>query len=879
MSLECRMMEYGAEIEAHFIIDHFENTSNFDANRFVDAMESVLCENTLCKAININTDLYTSYIDRSMRNLNEVLSVDSDKLTEFFQNTYNAFDKDNIINISISLQDADSVSKIRPQYLMEYVGTLKKCINSIIDERPGSSDEVDDFLSMTNLSKMKKQLVKTNLQISQSKDILVMDTPIIVNIDEAFILTNVIPYLRALPRLNKEIEADVRVVRLYIAKSSIELTNISNILDKLKVSGKIESIRTVRQLDKLLYNAIRNYISLSAYLTHLTIRKMNIISYNMVSYYNLYNTIHNYYPEGDKILHENAIDGKLDDIDDDILVNSMIKNGFQIVHASINNILFNKKHQIASATIALDGFDIYGDIDEIVGNHDYDRSIYTGTNRIFSILRGNVNRFITMMINGDVFDEALEQSELCVNLGDMYQDDIIKIGNISNYNDMQNRITDKTSKTDIMLRAYSELYGFKSNMDTLSSNIKKGYYYIKESITKLSNHMYDISDCSRKEMIEFLEDLLNQYKLLVLDISRKLIARIKCLSDFVTSFNKSAVTKTPLHVESDTVSNSELLEYTVDDILKSMDSDNEVMFETLIQNYKSLKSSKETGISILYEAEAPKTKTDVDSKLKQLKKFISEIIEKFNNKIRELFTKNGDWLKQNKKALLNLDTSSMTINILPYSSFDINQIGTNINQAVSKLNALNITDIYKKSQADLRKEIFPMIPTNIRGIDEKGFSSIVKTYYSIGNNKPANLTYSGDRAKLEIRKMVEYCEEYQKICSNLEKNLKTLTNAADSKLTQILNSRDVTESVLMNIYENSDTTPSVENNTVKSNETNNQDRPERAKNSSVSSNKHAQYISSDIRMFTTAVLTAVEARYVAYISVLRALIAKTKPDE
>lgn len=877
------LMEYSSDIEMGFIVEHYVDVNEYDHNKFMEIMESVLTSEILSNTMSLSTDIYLKYIDRAISNMSQVTDIDTKQLVNFYQNIYTAVNNNNTVDISIQVYPSTGISKIRPEYLLSYVNKIKLTIGKITANPEDTTMIVDGFTNNTELVSLKKQLAKIDNAADYLSDNLIMSKPDVINISGAYMLNKIIPDIKTLVSDVNDLKKNTLATENYIRVSISEFNDIMITYQKMKERGDIRAdIKTFRKIDQFLYNCSRNLMTLVAFVTHLTIRRMNMISFNMVSYYNLYNSLLSYYPEGDRILNESTVDAVLEELDDEEIYRS-VRNNLGIIVDKTRQVTDNAKHQISKIIQNSLNVNVHDNIESYLSIYKYDMVAYNTSKNIFSRMIYAIEYFISKIKSGRTFDEALADAGLRGGIYDKANRKYLRIDDLPFYHSLRFDKDGEHDDSQVAMALLAELINYEDNVAGVCKEAIRCREVLNNLIDEYSNSINSMYDPDNKEVAEFLINFKNQYKLIVVGISRKLISRLLNISDLIDEMYSTNAVIDNITINNSSI-NSDIMIEMCDSIISELRDDSERLFSELTMEYKSLRSYMETGVQILYEAdESVQDKLTATAKIK---KFIDGVLAKFNEKVNELFTKNGDWLKKSKKALQNLDTTNVTIKILPYGSFDTNQISQHINQANSKINSLQPNELYKKTQATLRKDLFPSIPTSIRGAEDKGFSAVIKTFYSVGNNKPEAVSYSGDRAKVEINKMITYCENYSKLASSIDKQLKTLATTTDNKITQMMTAKNINESVNSFLFEEGNA-PSVEVNTSNkqpesgntTGDKSNTNKSSSGKKSTVSANKQIGYLSSDVRMFSTAILTAIEARNIAYMSVLRSLISKTNESE
>ena len=880
----------------NFVLEFTKQISEFDKKQFKSNV-LYLTEGIQQKLVDmaIRPDLYSKYIDNAISNLQSV-GNNIDTMDDFFSKVYKSVSLEDK-NITIPLQN-DDIEKIRPDYLNMFVSELDNGIRKIIAGTMNDIDVRKEYISGKFMFNMKKRLVKTKLVTNDVRDLLVMDSPSMVKVDNIFIQNNTIPFLRSYKQESKELCNKAINAKSIINSASASFNQLIAAAYESKKSGKVD-VPTARTLDIFIYNLTRQFINATAYVSAMVIRKISLYTYNVMQYINLYNTIYNYFPEGELVLHESAIDGDLSDIDDTTLLNSILNNNLNIIIPHLQSAIGKKKMEIASYVSKKYNFRLDYTKQLNSEKYPYDIYPYVSANKSIRDIMENLHDFEKNSKRDDlIVDLLIEGSHLDETFMSKYSKTLSSIPNIKFYID--DSYKDDIEPERIILSLYNDLDHFESNMTIISGNAKRCYDYLNRLVDEYSQNVNNMDDTTFNELNTFVDSLMKNYKDYILKLTKAFLERLDNLTDALEDAEIPVTIEPEPFVPYDYSFESYLEE------LQDIKDEEQEIFESYLKEYNVIKNKKTRGVKVVYEdvtqtevgdkgSTAPTVQTDANKQqnenkdnsntnntttnntttntnngekkniVERFKEWFRGIINKFKDKSKRMTGKNNAWLAKVKDSLLSLDTTNTSITLAKYEGVTSERITSDINSAITKINSINAKNLPmelqgKKSKAELY--LFNTIPEKVG--KETGFSARIKSFFINGKDgKQVLSTYSGDDAKNKIEEMVRYCEEYDKLYNSVASSLDKLSEAASKKQEEILNTvgtKNVNESVL---YEANGDVKQDGKKAVPSEGTD-----DKINTSSV--------ITGVVRDYSGAILTVIEKKYLDYLKVLDKLAPKNE---
>ena len=868
-----RILDFAKDIECNFIVDSLYQEASIDFDN-LNTTHAIMTNNIRSSLVeSISSDIYIKHINSAYEAFKNMASVNTDEMISFFTSLFNK-DASEDVDVSVKVRNISEIGKIKPQYLMKISTDLNINLDKIT--RGQSTDLFIEKLKSGNYENgIKREMVQTSLPLNMSKeDIVSSYSETLVDVSDEFIHSTIIPFIKSIPIVMKMIYNDVSTSEVYITKAYSEINMTIKAINRMIEQNGYD--KQIKKIHIFLYNMISKFNKCVAYLTEMLIKKINAYSYNIVSFNELYATIRGFYPETvDSIKMESVMDDDIRSTEDHEICSSILTNGFGLFRRYITNKVEMEKNSIYNL---INGVSSITNIDDI--GVEYDDYIYTGIKEIFTNIRNSIDDLKMSLFVGKGLNESLSELGLDISLENSYSSAIASIENIDKYLNVVN-----SDKQSVALSIYKELISIDDNIINICEeavNTKKVISSILEEINSLEDS--PLSQIEIDDIIDYVTNSLNvDYSDLCTAIGRHLINRAISLLDVLQNLTIDIN-------DTDGVEELDELGYfkiELESAIDVIDSYIEKEYLEATAQFKSELDYIKKGITVVYEASE-----DMSAKIESLKSFANKILTEFRKRVTDLTTKHGKWIQDEEDKLLSLDTTGITINMLPYSGFNPKEIPNLIKRASSSLNSLNPSTIYQQDRNAIQKQIYSFLPEKM-DVPSDDLSLKVKTYFMIGNrpNKPIDI--SGQKVSAAIKGMIDYCKNYEALSNSVESALKEFTNSADRKVNQLSKSKssikNVNESVEDIMLEEGEQqqNPPAKNENKKDIVTVNRpmkpndsqkpdDKNSGTKTGTTNNNKQASIISTDARTFSRCAVIALETRYVDYINRLRALISKTK---
>ena len=842
-------MDNGLRILNSFVVDHKRAETSFSQENFISNMKFFSEATTIdSKIINqlYDSTIYGRYIAKAVDNLNAMRSVDYSYLDKFFSDVYTSKPLEGKA-ITIGLQDMGEIEKIRPEYLSSIPVYFDNYLKAILTGKKKKSDVDREVISGSFKDKVKRQLVKTTLTVNDTRDLMKIDSPNLVKVDEIFIANNIIPFIRAYAQ---EIDFLNRIAEQTIARIGNANNDIKSSIDALNgmiADNKLDP-NTILTAKYFAFNMQSQYMSVCAYISAMLIRKIAYYTYNMRAIQHLYNLIIAYFPEAEGILHESVLDGKLDDIDSTELLNSMIGDDLSIILPKIHDVVNRKKIEIANVAAKYMNMKLSA-MDDI-NHHDgeYDNTPYLELGNTFDQIAQQLHNFELAIKDPDaIMDDVLTKLGLDTSYVARFTGIVNKARDTSAYDAMlTNHMTDAAAKS-----LYNEISEFEKNVSDISSKATKVYVYIQALEKAYDVNNGHLDNPTYIEAKEIIENIMSDYKDYCLSVARCIVNRLDNLSNvLIENFDDERKIVEAVVYPSENIDIYEAVGFVAsyDYVLKESAD----IFTELMKDYKAMKAHRDRGVKLVYEAEQvpadgsgngggnnqasangngtqgggdnngggqvktaevnidgqPKTvaqkeadsnngKNNANEKgiIQAFLDAIKKIKDQWLNKMRQLMSKNGGWLGRVTNKLKSLDPSNITISIAPYEAVNENTITNLFNTAKTKINSIspdNLPNEIKNGTASARKFIFPEIPDVKRAESWKQSLSLYFTWgksASIDMKQNKLMVYKGDEATQQINTMIDYCANYDKLANTIDRLIEDLDKVAADKQTAIINSK------------------------------------------------------------------------------------------
>ncbi len=897
-------MDIFMDLVNQLVLEHKKDLSFYDIDNFIYAQSQMIGE-SVAQALLPDPTKYCQYIDKIIGYADRV-TMTPEALADFYSKVYKS-PLINEKNITIPVQAMEDIEKIRPEYLSSVPMEFDKVIAQILKGTIKESEIRTKYVSGEYFNKLRKQIVKTSIPYNDVKDLMVNENPAVVSVTTTYIQSSIIPFLKSYNQNVKDLTVIAQNAKGRIINTCTEMNNSMNAISTLETSGKLDA-KQLRMMTYFKYNMYRQYMNTCAYLVTLLIRKMKYYTFNIMSFINLYNTIYNYFPEGEYVLHEYVEGSEISDLDDSTLLNSVLNNGLNVILPYVQSAINRKRIQLSNLIAKRHNIQLnYQDM-ENDNKYPYDTHPYAAINNsVISIVNDLHNFEVNSQDPNMIVDDVLAKSHLDTPFMSQYSDTLANTDSIDFYTAQGALIKDDDES--VMMSLYSDLSAFEKNASSISNNIAKAYQYIEALAQKFEMNTNDLDDNTYNEYKSTLDDVMKNFKEYALYVTKKLLSR---LENMIALMDDDTPDENPSDPTPEAPSNYANLSYqeAYDEICDL----EKIVFESMLKTYYAKRKEKETGVKVIFEetgeAQAdnanPSVKTDAntqhtqnnannnktttttqstetkESVVEKFKKWLQDLLNKFRDKSARLTGTNSKWLASVKADILGLDTSNTTISLAKYEGVDGQTLNGNIQSALNKINGINASSLPAdlKSKAKAETYIFSSIPSKVG--NEDNFVARIKQFYTFGNtDKTTLVTYSGDDAKTKIANIIEFCEGYENTYKTVSSALDKLGQAASKKQQDIINAlgtqaQATTTTTTTTSGNNNQAKPATESviteaqtQAVNVNGSATGDSKENKEKISASS-----MITSVTREYTGAILTVLEKKYLDYIKVLSKLAPK-----
>lgn len=857
------------------LLEHQREVQELNINEFTDLLDSLAD-----KAVNAMTspkrDTTCSYfLDRMGEKVNELKVIDTTELQKLFKYLYNS----PIINNpryrqTIKDIDYNAVETIRPDYLSVIVEDAQKTVAKILAGTKSEKDIRDDLRNMKYEKKLKKQLVKSTIAVSNVKELFSYhDNELVkfIPIDNLTIDNKIYPFLSGYKKEVDNLGLIILKTKSNISNLDNEFANIDKALQKT-INDSNTSEKTRKLAKYYWFNMKLIRANLYTYVTTMIIEKVEAYSYMINILAKYYEYISNVLNQQGVVLTESLHEDWQSNIDRDTILQCIDDGNLNIIHRYIENTV----HYIQSES-------------GISNKNAYtcDNVLYDGIVASFATIVSNLHKFETGITQPDfIMDELIDECEMNQNP-------------LSRFSKLIESTKVVPSEIFTVEDGVAEILAFENNVERIMTVMHKAVMYADALILDYSSNTYQLSDPDYELVVAQLKKVKEgitdySYNMVCALIDRFHQLRTKTCNERHICKDRAQYTRDE-YFSRNTFVDMEATDYIAESMLNDYETNeiiNEYVLTSMMMECKKLDTMKRRGTLPVFEAEEPVANTNTDNNGKEtapaspsvtvstdantqhkdnattvtdaqkaeesktltekFKEFIEKILEKFRGKAADLTKHNEDFLKNSKVAIQNLDMTNTYITMAPYQKVNVDDIVANINTTINKINGLSTDNI----PAELRQGgpkaqtfLFPVIPETAEGDAAKtdkfnNFSGRVKTFYMFGSVKKFDLVkYSGDDAKQKVAEMTEYCENYSNIYPKINNACEELRDAAFKKQVDI--------------------------NMVK------KDTDKEQKSNEISGN----VITSTVKDYIAAVLTVFEKRYVDSIKALRELAPPEKKED
>lgn len=780
-----------------------------------------------------NGDIQVDMINQSIEHLRNT-ATDSKDMTSFYGDIYDSPDIDTI-PVTTKVYNMGMITKINPQYLAQFVTNIGFVIDKFLKGRISKSEIENTYMSDVYLINCKKQMVITSIPYElDAKDLPRYNSSALMDVNQQFITGNILPFLRSIPQIVKDLTVTSANTISVIEKSYEDIQLYVTVADNLLKDGRID-VDTYRFLNKFLYKMIRNFMRLSSYLTFIMIKKISAVSLNLQSYKNLQDSIYRYFPDGKDIMHESVLDGSFSDMDMETMVHDVLLNDNSMFRSAINSIISREQEIIISSFGKMTGITDIETLNSMLNRVQYIVTPYKNALNIFNVITQGFNHIrVSLKVPNAVYSDIIEKSGLGNDVLSRFSTYINNISELHQYNEVMHG-TDEEDKRNCIFMVFKELKDGIKNTDELIERIYnsyENYLDLKKEILNV-NPDDDRNKETATEILDFLHEFDSDFRQLVLNVLNALISRFKALASFISGVEESLFPNYDLSLVCQEDTDTDIDDILLESELMIHEIDNKYKFNSLMLEYRKARCLYETGMRLVYEDEEQTTATQKKTMWERLKDAINNLFGKTKTVITDMIkkqsNKNLPLLQAAKEPLNGINYTGVVINVVPYEKYSSpEQMLSDIDKLTQNVNKLSNMNIRKyNSQKNLNQYLFNFMTDNVASSDK--FGEAMNTYYKTKTQPLRTVAYRGETAKAHVQVMCDYCIKfYESFGDALTKKTDTLQKALDGKIASF---EAMVESV---VYEEGE--PSVQPGAQPAQNTNQQAQPSTQANTGTQKN-------------------------------------------
>lgn len=772
---------------------------------------------------------------RAVEKLNTIIDSNGD-IVSFFEKLCRSETMEDDITTAvrtIEWKDTNTVRKIEPQYLIEYVSQIAVIIDDMlkgdIDEAELNSITSDEYCET-----MKRNLVRKSLDTTFKIDDCNISIPkrdCLIN--DMFIKNTVLPFVQCIHNIKDEIntERDGIIEAIDVTKDKITLYR--NTLQNMNIKGNI-AVDKLTALNKFLFNAGYFLQECLYYMTYMLILKSQIYLHNIAALVSLKNRT-------DKKTSEHLTSNMTRYITDDDAMDDMISGSASTILDTINMIL-NKQY----SGYSVDNHTNSNFIDVNIASASYDENIYESVREIFNAINtGIINLSKNIKDRFIAFDVVIDKCGFSDNLTTRFNAILSSIDNIDIYTKAFGKISQDKLFFCLMkeLSVAEESY-WRSTGDLISDTYKNIIHF-REDITNNINNEYP-NRTLNSEMIEFSYQLETNFKDMVVLVGKNFISRYNKIDSFASSlhgvddivididafessiplddtdytesvdelylefvsglsdiniryanqyYNEAVIRDTYGFLMEDTPTNdtqntnggqSNGGSTTQNGDVTVTQNENQMSDADKQQNNEASGNASNTNSSQSDDKKKATFKEKIKMLREKIKKFFGTIGKKWANMINKLRGRSIEWINANKEAILGRSFNGVALKMPPYDGYDPSNILRDMATLGNTITSLSDTDIKAFTDANsIYQKLLPNINPN--GAEYKEY---LQMYYQFGkevpkdaNGKYTPVEYKNTALKTLTEKMIAFCEEYYNTGSDaLGKESENIRSKLDSKL-------------------------------------------------------------------------------------------------
>ena len=895
--------------EQEFLQDREEMFNEYDRSNFI-ANANVVLAKVQDFPIYVKSETLVNTLTKTIQGLSQI-EIDSYAVSEFISNIG---ESDRIDGAKIIMKDISipETMVIKIQYMNEALSSYTSTIYAIKDGKisPGKAkrfcEKVDDYADT-----LKRRIVSNaSIYNGTPKELLAMENPTTATITKEYLNNVVIPYLKAVPKQKRELMDLANTVRSSMTVVRSALTDADYML-----TATCEDKETKKALMKYIYNYGRALMDVASFVVFSTIRKIHLFEENVVELQKLYNALTLLFNDAMPIVESGLFSNRvISPADSNNLMEKFLEGENDIYVELAHNIIEYHKGYLSTryeTDNEIAGMDIDGYIETVVSKYEYDKKVFDDLIKMYidignglDILAKNSDDYLM------IFDELVTKSGFVTPLEHRFDVFLEGIRNLNSYSMADLEVGEHGEKTDVYFRLLAEIYAYPENTKRIAEtarDIWKKFEYVRELFESDKNGELEYSE-TMNELKIFIESLEEQYRDLTRIATKRLLHRLKILANKADRCidNMDGNPEEDPNEALDFNDRDDFFEEAVLSMIEEKNNMNDLMMEVLLKEYYAEREFQERGVHLVYEAPAStqpsvntgntantqqsNTKVTVtdnagsstssggkinQSKLTEIINGINSWFDKMMNSFTDMINrqkvKNGNWLANNKEALLGRSYSNVQVQILPYEKgMPENTIRQNIDKMKTNIGAMNAANIQKvTSYEDMRAKLINFGPKfNNANSDEK---TIITNYYKVGKlPMEVETVANGEIKALVSNTLIPYCEKFYTTFYEEIKNKMNEIKTSMENVTRTYVSESVKE------MENGLLFTEAPNNTTQNNE-NTANQTQTADSTGIATK--SEWMRRSVSNYTGCVLNAIRDRNNDYLKVLFALAPKNTNQE
>lgn len=591
--------------EDEFVFGDLKVYREFDSSHFISNARTALTNKPNTVELEGKFNFYSTMLEKAIAAFSNII-VDNDSMKSFL-GSYDKYDKTDLSSLSIRDLDSLDVITIRPQYIGQYTTMVGDVMDKVI-KGSGDEDLVSRFISGEYPLKVQRQVVKTTLPYgTSSKDLIKIRSNNMIPVSTDYIKTKVVPFVTSYGDLKQKALTEAKATLNAIREAELTMKSMLNVVNKLKMEGTISSDK-LNAVNQLAYNSLRGILDIVSFTTYMTIRKLNVLSSNIVSCSGLYNDISN-------------LSSTLESVD--MTLNTVVPTDTNSIADEFINGSTGPLEDIASkiydfhVNIPGNAANLEKDVfDAEAGERDFNSGVYKEVYKIYDSINGGLD---TIAAASDeylmVFDDIIKKAGFEMLLEDRYRSYLDSIDDVSEYRGAKDIANTGSVDKLVYRRMLAELRMFPEltqNIATICKETKEKMDMLTKRFAQNTNGEFSDSEAVNEIKI-FLGSLAEQYRSMTNLVCGKLMHRLLEIGNILSELEASDEHQSiiPDVTPIDTDSNIDLSEGVNDDLFDEYAKETMDIMHSLELEYYKEKMKKRTGTVVTFEAPDPNGTTAV----------------------------------------------------------------------------------------------------------------------------------------------------------------------------------------------------------------------------------------------------------------------------